>query len=95
MNSGNNMDSDGHVFREDDGEAHRSQDTLNANITTIGRASVRAPPSGGQFNYQTQAQKLSELGKELEVEESTSKNKDEDMIVLPHTQVNMLEPNEN
>jgi chromosome segregation ATPase len=37
---------------------------------------------------------LSELGKELEAEESTSGNKDQDVIVLPHAQVDMLELNE-
>jgi len=37
---------------------------------------------------------LSELGKELEAKESTSGNKDQDVIVLPHAQVDMLELNE-
>jgi exonuclease VII large subunit len=39
-------------------------------------------------------QKLSELAKELEAEESTSGNKDQDVIVLPYTEVDMLELNE-
>jgi hypothetical protein len=37
---------------------------------------------------------LSELGKELEAEESTSGNKDQDVIVLPSAEVDMLELNE-
>jgi len=43
---------------------------------------------------ESEIQKLSELGKELEAEESTSGNKDQDVIVLPHAQVDMLEVNE-
>jgi len=39
-------------------------------------------------------QKLSELGKELEAEESTSGNKDQDVIVLPYAEADMLELNE-
>lgn len=38
--------------------------------------------------------KMSELGKELEAEESTSGNKDQDVIVLQYAQVDMLELNE-
>lgn len=42
---------------------------------------------------ENEIQKLSELGKELEAEESTSGNKDQDVIVLPY-EVNMLQLNE-
>ncbi|RCV34063.1 hypothetical protein SETIT_7G132900v2 [Setaria italica] len=42
----------------------------------------------------SEIQKLSELGKELEAEESTSGNKDQDVIVLPYAHVGMLELNE-
>jgi hypothetical protein len=44
--------------------------------------------------YCLEIQKLSELGKELEAEESTSGNKDQDVIVLPYAEVDMLELNE-
>ncbi|XP_025826110.1 uncharacterized protein LOC112901410 isoform X1 [Panicum hallii] len=43
---------------------------------------------------ESEIQKLSELGKELEAEESTSGNKDQDVIVLPSAEVDMLELNE-
>ncbi|OQU81760.1 hypothetical protein SORBI_3006G115466 [Sorghum bicolor] len=43
---------------------------------------------------ENEIQKLSELGKELEAEESTSGNKDQDVIVLPYAEVDMLELNE-
>nr|CAB3484821.1 unnamed protein product [Digitaria exilis] len=43
---------------------------------------------------ESEIQKLSELGKELEAEESTSGNKDQDVIVLPYAEVDMLELNE-
>ncbi|CAL5068384.1 unnamed protein product [Urochloa decumbens] len=43
---------------------------------------------------QSEIQKLSELGKELEAEESTSGNKDQDVIVLPYAEADMLELNE-
>nr|CAB3487348.1 unnamed protein product [Digitaria exilis] len=43
---------------------------------------------------ESEIQKLSELGKELEAEESTSGNKDQDVIVLPYADVDMLELNE-
>ncbi|OEL35121.1 hypothetical protein BAE44_0003861 [Dichanthelium oligosanthes] len=43
---------------------------------------------------ESEIQKLSELGKELEAEESTSGNKDQDVIVLPYAKVDMLDLNE-
>ncbi|CAL5026946.1 unnamed protein product [Urochloa decumbens] len=43
---------------------------------------------------QSEIQKLSELGKELEAEESTSGNKDQDVIVLPYAEADMLELSE-
>ncbi|CAN6268202.1 unnamed protein product [Urochloa humidicola] len=43
---------------------------------------------------QSEIQKLSELGKELEAEESTSGNKDQDVIVLPYQEADMLQLNE-
>ncbi|XP_066348657.1 WPP domain-interacting protein 2-like [Miscanthus floridulus] len=43
---------------------------------------------------ENEIQKLSELGKELEAEESTSGNKDQDVIVLPYAEADMLELNE-
>ncbi|CAN6235322.1 unnamed protein product [Urochloa humidicola] len=43
---------------------------------------------------QSEIQKLSELGKELEAVESTSGNKDQDVIVLPYAEADMLELNE-
>ncbi|CAO2042643.1 unnamed protein product [Urochloa humidicola] len=43
---------------------------------------------------QSEIQKLSELGKELEAEESTSGNKDQDVIVLPYAETDMLQLNE-
>jgi hypothetical protein len=42
----------------------------------------------------SEIQKLSELGKELEAEESTSGNKDQDVIILPYAEVDMLKLNE-
>ncbi|KAJ1271478.1 hypothetical protein BS78_06G130300 [Paspalum vaginatum] len=43
---------------------------------------------------ESEIQKMSELGKELEAEESTSGNKDQGVIVLPYAGVDMLQLNE-